>query len=130
MISFRNLIQICKQSGTRETAVAGEDGMRALTADGQTGPLDMSYANLQYSFFRTVINGQSALDRRDLDVTHDPIAFDVQERFISVTLFIIQYILVVTVQDSGVEVFCVLPYHPVLLCIQVVHLMRVRDDGA
>ena len=104
--------------------------MRTLSADRQTGPLDMSYTNLQRFFLLAVINGQFAIDRRDLDVTHDPIAVDVQERFISGELLIAHPKLVVTGRDSGVEVFSVMPHDPVLLCIQVVDLMRIRNDGA
>ena len=62
--------------------MAGEHAVRPRAARGQRAALDVADGDLQHALARAVIDGQGAVDLRDLDIAHDARAGDVQQAVI------------------------------------------------
>ena len=102
MFPSREPIQIGKELGTGQTPVTGEHAVGTLPAHRQAGPFQMAHGHLQNRILGAVVNGQTHVNFRDLDIAHDSLAGDVQQPFVFGLLFLGEDIAVVPAQQLPV----------------------------
>ena len=129
-VPFRDLVQIGKEPGTGQTAVAGEHSMGAGAADGKTRPIHMADGDLQYRFLGGMVNGNVDIDGGDIDIAHQPGAGEVEQQIILGQVLLGHGVGVLLLQQARVIVVGGLDHGGQLSGVRLVHLTGVRDDGA
>ena len=73
-IALHHLVEPREHGRPDQSAMAGDDGVRARPAHGKAGAVQMPDAHGELVFPRTVVDRQIDVYLRDLDRSHDPVA--------------------------------------------------------
>lgn len=86
LIALDEAVELCKELGAGEAAVAGDYGVGRRAADGERGPFEVAGGDLQDAFGGAVVQGEGDIDERYLDIAHDTVAADIEQLVILLRL--------------------------------------------